>query len=134
MADSAEAAGMIRNMLIVGSGGFLGSIARYYVSKLNLLVDILSVPAGTLLVNVAGSFLIGFLAGLSDRTNILPGEWRLFLMTGLCGGFTTFSSFTNESMVLLHNGQFLSFLVYAGLSLFLGMAAVFLGFSLTNLL
>jgi len=134
MEHSAEGTGMIRNLLLVGSGGFLGSMARYYVSRLNLLVDILSIPAGTLLVNVAGSFLIGFLAGVSDKTNILPGEWRLFLMTGLCGGFTTFSSFTNESMVLLHNGQFLSFLLYAGLSLFLGMAAVFLGFSLTNLL
>jgi CrcB protein len=134
MALSPEKAVIIRNLLLVGSGGFLGSIARYYVSRLNLLVDVLSVPAGTLLVNVAGSFLIGFLAGVSDKSDILPGEWRLFLMTGLCGGFTTFSSFTNESMVLLHNGQMLSFLLYTGLSLFLGLAAVFLGFSLTNLL
>lgn len=134
MALSPEKTVIIRNLLLVGSGGFLGSIARYYVSRLNLLVDVLSVPAGTLLVNVAGSFLIGFLAGVSDKSDILPGEWRLFLMTGLCGGFTTFSSFTNESMVLLHNGQMLSFLLYTGLSLFLGLAAVFLGFSLTNLL
>ncbi|MDX9812103.1 MAG: fluoride efflux transporter CrcB [Bacteroidales bacterium] len=134
MALSPEKAVVLRNLLLVGSGGFLGSIARYYVSRLNLLVDVLSVPAGTLLVNVAGSFLIGFLAGVSDKSDILPGEWRLFLMTGLCGGFTTFSSFTNESMVLLHNGQMLSFLLYTGLSLFLGLAAVFLGFSLTNLL
>ena len=134
MALSPEKAVVLRNLLLVGSGGFLVSIARYYVSRLNLLVDVLSVPAGTLLVNVAGSFLIGFLAGVSDKSDILPGEWRLFLMTGLCGGFTTFSSFTNESMVLLHNGQMLSFLLYTGLSLFLGLAAVFLGFSLTNLL
>ncbi len=134
MAFSPEKAVILRNLLLVGSGGFLGSIARYYVSRLNLLVDVLSVPVGTLLVNVAGSFLIGFLAGVSDKSDILPGEWRLFLMTGLCGGFTTFSSFTNESMVLLHNGQMLSFLLYTGLSLFLGLAAVFLGFSLTNLM
>lgn len=134
MALSPEKVVILRNLLLVGSGGFLGSIARYYVSRLNLLVDVLSVPAGTLLVNVAGSFLIGFLAGVSEKSDILPGEWRLFLMTGLCGGFTTFSSFTNESMVLLHNGQILSFLLYTGLSLFLGLAAVFLGFSLTNLL
>ncbi len=125
---------MIRNILLVGAGGFLGSIARYFVSRLNLTIDFLSIPVGTLLVNVAGSLIIGFLAGISDRSNLLNAEWRLFMMVGLCGGFTTFSSFTNESMVLLHNGQILSVLLYAGLSLFLGLVAVYSGYLLTNLM
>ncbi len=81
---------MIKNLLLIGTGGFLGSIARYLVSQLNLTVSFHSIPVGTLTVNVAGSFLIGFLTGIAEKSMILTPEWRLFLMVGLCGGFTTF--------------------------------------------
>lgn len=125
---------MIKNILIIGTGGFIGSVARYFLSGLNLNIDYFSIPFGTLLVNITGSFIIGLLTGISERSTILTTEWRLFLMVGLCGGFTTFSSFTNENLMLLHNGQFLSILLYTGLSIFLGFIAVFFGYALTNLL
>ncbi len=125
---------MLKNILIIGSGGFLGSIARYLVSQLNLTVTFHSVPVGTLLVNILGSFAIGFLTGIAEKSMILTPEWRLFLMVGLCGGFTTFSAFANENLMLMHNGQFLSVLLYTGLSIFLGFLAVYLGYVLTNLL
>ena len=125
---------MIRHILIIGTGGFIGSVARYFISMLNLNIDFFSIPFGTLLVNVIGSFIIGVLTGISEKSELLTLELRLFLMVGLCGGFTTFSSFTNENLMFLHNGQFLSILLYTGLSIFLGFIAVFFGYTLTNLL
>lgn len=125
---------MIRNILFIGTGGFIGSIARYFVSRLNLTVSLFSIPLGTLLVNIIGSFIIGFLAGLSDRTTLLSTEARLFLMVGICGGFTTFSSFTLENLTLIHNGQFLQVLVYSSLSFLLGMFAVFAGYAISNII
>ncbi len=125
---------MIKNLLIIGTGGFIGSVARYLVSQLNLSVSFHSVPVGTLLVNITGSFLIGFLTGIADKSMILPPQWRLFLMVGLCGGFTTFSAFANENLMLMHNGQLPALLLYTGLSIFLGFLAVYFGYVLTNLL
>ena len=125
---------MIKNLLLIGTGGFLGSIARYLISQLNLTVSFHSIPVGTLTVNVAGSFLIGFLTGIAEKSMILTPEWRLFLMVGLCGGFTTFSAFVNENLMLIHNGQGLVVLLYTGLSIFLGFLAVYLGYITTNLL
>ena len=125
---------MIRNLLLIGLGGFIGSIVRYLVSRLNVYVDFLSIPLGTLLVNILGSFLIGFLTGIADKSSILTVQWRMFLMVGLCGGFTTFSTFSSENLMLLHNGQYISVILYTGLSVFLGFTAVFFGFASTNLL
>jgi CrcB protein len=124
----------MKNFFLVGFGGFIGSIARYYVSKLNLQYDVFSVPVGTLTVNILGSFFIGILTGISAKSELLSAEWRLFLMVGLCGGFTTFSSFTNENLMLMHNGQLLTVLIYTSVSVILGFIAVYLGYTLTNLL
>lgn len=120
--------------MLIGLGGFIGSIVRYLVSRLNVYVDFLSIPLGTLLVNILGSFLIGFLTGIADKSSILTVQWRMFLMVGLCGGFTTFSTFSSENLMLLHNGQYISVILYTGLSVFLGFTAVFFGFASTNLL
>ena len=125
---------MIKQVLIIGLGGFIGSIARYFLSKLNLQFDFQSVPIGTLSVNVLGSFIIGFLTGISEKSEILSTEWRLFLMVGLCGGFTTFSSFTSENLMLMHNGLFFSIFLYTGMSILFGFLAVYLGYVTTNLL
>jgi CrcB protein len=125
---------MLRNILLVGLGGFIGSIARYLVSHLNLSVDFFSIPIGTLTVNVAGSYIIGFLTGISEKSDLLTAEYRLFLMVGICGGFTTFSSFANENLMLMHQGQVLPVLLYTGLSIFLGFLAVYFGYLTTNLL
>lgn len=125
---------MIKNILLVGFGGFIGSVGRYFLSRLNLSLDILAIPIGTLSVNIIGSYLIGFLTGMSEKSALITTEMRLFLMVGLCGGFTTFSSFTSENLVLMHNGQFLSVFLYTGLSILLGFIAVYLGYVTTNLL
>ncbi len=125
---------MIKNILLVGLGGFAGSVARYFVSKLNLTIDVWSIPIGTLTVNIVGSYIIGLLTGISEKSMIMTPELRLLLMVGLCGGFTTFSSFTNENLMLMHNGQVFSLLIYTGLSVMLGFVAVYLGFTTSNLL
>ncbi|MDD3034463.1 MAG: fluoride efflux transporter CrcB [Bacteroidales bacterium] len=125
---------MLKHILLIGTGGFIGSVARYYVSRLNLIWDFLSIPIGTLLVNIAGCFIIGFLTGISDKSNLLSTDMRLFLMVGFCGGFTTFSSFANENLMLLHSGEVLSIILYTSLSVILGFLAVYLGYVLSNIL
>ena len=125
---------MLKQLLLIGAGGFVGSVARFLVSRLNTRVEWFSIPIGTLTVNVLGSLLIGFLIGISEKSPILTVEWRMFLMVGLCGGFTTFSSFTGENLVLLKNGQILPLLLYTALSIFLGFTAVYLGYISTKLM
>ena len=125
---------MFKQLLLIGLGGFVGSVARFLVSKLNTRVDWFSIPIGTLTVNVVGSLLIGFLIGISEKSPVLTVEWRMFLMVGLCGGFTTFSSFSGENLMLLRNGQFLPLFLYTGLSILLGFTAVYLGYISTKLL
>ena len=124
---------MIKNILLVGMGGFVGSVARYFLSKLNLYFDFFAIPVGTLSVNIIGSFVIGLLTGIAEKSTILTTDLRLLLMVGICGGFTTFSTFTNENLMLMHNGQFLSIFLYTGLSIFLGFLAVYLGYGTSNL-
>ncbi|RZT96261.1 camphor resistance protein CrcB [Ancylomarina subtilis] len=125
---------MIKNILLIGIGGFVGSVARYFLSRLNLNIAFFAIPIGTLSVNVLGSFIIGLLMGISDKSTILTADLRLLLMVGLCGGFTTFSSFTSENLMLMHNGQFLSVFLYTALSILFGFLAVYLGFITSNLL
>lgn len=125
---------MIKNIIFVGLGGFVGSIARYLISRLNNHLDWMSIPIGTLLVNIAGSFLIGFLVGISEKSPLLTVELRMLLMVGLCGGFTTFSSFSNENLMLMRNGQYLSVFLYTGMSILLGFAAVYFGYLSTKLM
>ena len=125
---------MLKQLLLIGTGGFIGSVARFLVSRLNTRIEWLSIPIGTLTVNVLGSLLIGFLIGISEKSPVLTVEWRMFLMVGLCGGFTTFSSFTGENLVLMKNGQILPLLLYTALSIFLGFTAVYLGYISTKLM
>lgn len=125
---------MWKHLLLIGAGGFIGSVARYLISRLNTRIEWFAIPIGTLTVNVVGSLLIGFLIGISEKSPILTVEWRMFLMVGLCGGFTTFSSFTGENLMLLRNGQILPLLFYTGLSIFLGFTAVYLGYISTKLM
>lgn len=125
---------MLKTVLLIGAGGFIGSVARYFVSRLNLYFDFLAVPAGTLIVNVLGSFLLGFLMAIAAKSVLLDTNWRMFLMVGVCGGFTTFSTFSGENLVLMQNGQFLSVLLYTALTILLGFIAVYLGYITSNLL
>jgi len=125
---------MFKQLLLIGTGGFIGSVARYLVSRLSARVEWFSIPIGTLVVNVVGSLLIGFLIGISEKSPIISVEWRMFLMVGLCGGFTTFSSFTGENLMLIRNGQVLPLLLYTALSILLGFTAVYLGYISTKLM
>jgi len=125
---------MFKQLLLIGAGGFIGSVARYLISRLNTHVEWFSIPVGTLAVNVLGSLLIGFLIGISEKSPLLTVELRMFLMVGLCGGFTTFSSFSGENLMLMRNGQFLTLFLYTGLSILLGFTAVYIGFISSRLL
>lgn len=84
-------------------------------------------PLGTFIVNTTGCLLIGLFYALSEKGNLLTPEWRLALTTGLCGGFTTFSTFAYENMNLLRTGDYLYFGLYILASVALGIAAVYLG-------
>lgn len=80
-------------------------------------------PAGTFIVNITGCFLIGLFYALAAKGNMLSTEFRLFLITGLCGGYTTFSSFSYENIELLKQAHYLQFALYTGLSVVLGLLA-----------
>jgi len=118
---------MIKLILIAGAGGFLGTISRFLASRYlqNLLLS--SFPFGTFIVNVTGCLLIGIFFGISEKGNFLSPEWRMFLTVGFCGGFTTFSTFAQENLSLLRDGDFFYFAMYTGLSVFLGLMATYLG-------
>lgn len=118
---------MFRMILIAGAGGFLGTVARFLASRYFQNLFLSSFPYGTFIVNMAGCLLIGIFYGLAEKGEILTPEWRLFLTVGFCGGFTTFSAYAGESLALLRDGSFLYVALYAGLSVFLGILAVFLG-------
>ncbi|MEO6230370.1 MAG: fluoride efflux transporter CrcB [Ferruginibacter sp.] len=118
---------MIRSFLLIGLGGALGTMLRFGTS---LLIGFKSYPLATLLVNVAGSFIIGLVMAYSLKSDSFALNWRLFLATGLCGGFTTFSAFSLENLLLLQNGKLGLFVLYAVGSLVLGIAAVWAGFKI----
>lgn len=124
---------MGRIFLLVGCGGFLGSIARYLTAIWLTKHFPSAFPYGTFAANILGCLLIGVVFGLGQRFEWLSPELRLFLATGFCGGFTTFSSFTLENTVLLQNSNYLTFAIYAITSFTVGLLAVFGGITLTKL-
>lgn len=124
---------MVKILLIIGTGSFIGGVLRYLISKLIQNSMISSFPFGTFVVNILGCFLIGVIYGLSERGNYISTEWRMFLTVGFCGGFTTFSTFANENVSMLRDGNFMSFAVYTSLSVFLGLSATYFGNLITKL-
>jgi len=118
---------MIKNILLVGIGGGIGSIFRYLCQKWVYQLYPYSFPWGTFLVNIAGCFLIGVFFAASEKTTFISGDWRLFLTTGLCGGYTTFSAFAFENMSLVRTGNISYTLLYSIGSVVLGILAVFAG-------
>lgn len=117
---------MIRNMLFVALGGAIGSVARYLVSKMVNESFSSSFPLATMLVNVAGCVLIGVFLSLSERFSLGESS-RLLLTVGLCGGFTTFSTFMNENLLLFRAGSICQLALYAGGSVALGLLGVVAG-------
>jgi CrcB protein len=122
----------MRILLLIGAGGFIGSICRYLVQQYiqNKLVS--TFPYGTLGVNVTGCFLIGLILAFTLK-GFVSNDWRLFLVTGICGGYTTFSAFSMESIALFTSGEMLSGFTYIAASVLLGLLATFAGVSFTKL-
>ena len=118
---------MIKQILLVGLGGGIGSIFRYLTSLLvNRHVES-HFPWATFAVNLLGCFLIGLLAGLAARGTWLDENLRLLFITGFCGGYTTFSAFSMENMVLIGGGHYVALIVYILSSVLVGLLAVWLG-------
>lgn len=118
-------------LIIIGAGGFIGSVIRFLLSGfIQKISNLVSFPIGTLVVNLIGCFVFGFLLQLAELHNIFTGEGRMFTFVGVLGGFTNFSTFSNESFNLLQAGDN----TYAMLSLFahffFGLGAIWLGRSI----
>lgn len=123
---------MLKPFIIIFLGGGLGSVCRYAVQVLTQeRIVAYNFPWATFTVNIIGSFLIGLFYAISAKLNI-SDETRLFLTAGLCGGFTTFSTFSNDNLLLIRQGEWLLCFVYITLSLILGVAACFCGASLVK--
>jgi len=118
---------MLKTLLVAGTGGFIGTILRFLVSRYFQENTFSLFPWGTFTVNIVGSLLIGIFYGMSERGNLLNPEIRIFLTVGICGGFTTFSSLTNDAFMLLQEKDWLRLSLYTSLSFFLGLVAVYLG-------
>lgn len=111
---------------VVGAGGFIGAVCRYLIGLIPVNEN-LAFPVKTFAINILGSFVIGLIAGLALKNNALNPRVVLFLKVGICGGFTTFSSFALETGDLIKGGNTLTALLYVILSVAAGVAAVFGG-------
>ena len=117
----------IRNIIAVGAGSFIGGIARYLVSLAMKGIS-KGFPWATVLVNLLGCLTIGLLWGFLSRNASESTSWGLFLTVGLCGGFTTFSTFSKEALTMLQTGQIWGFASYIAISILAGIALVALGY------
>lgn len=125
--------GMIKSILLVGAGGFLGSVTRFLFTHYIYRWLAPTFPLGTLTVNLLGSFLIGLLFGFFAK-GVLHGEgWQLFLIIGILGGFTTFSAYSLELLLMLREGQLIPAVLYATGSLILGLLSCIAGFFIARM-
>ena len=123
----------MKNILLVGLGGGIGSIARYLCQKGVALLYPHPFPWGTFAVNLTGCFLIGIFWGINFRAFAANETWKLFLMTGVCGGYTTFSAFSLEGIGLLKEQRTGLFFLYVGGSVALGLLATYAGMKISRL-
>ena len=118
---------MIKQILFVGIGSAIGGVLRYLVSKGFAQLALTNFPIATLTINFVGSFFIGLFYAINAKQTWINPNWLLFLTTGICGGFTTFSTFSYENLQLLKSGQPLQAFIYILGSIILGLIGVFLG-------
>ena len=116
---------MLKDILLVGMGSFLGGVLRFLVSKGLAAVAVVAFPWGTFTVNIVGCLLIGFLSALPSSGTVISPATRLLLTTGFCGGFTTFSTFSLETAGLLQNGHTGTAAAYVICSVLACVGAVF---------
>ena len=121
----------MQQFFIVGIGSFLGGGLRYLISvffnqKINP-----DFPYATLSVNLLGCLLIGVFYGLFEKS-LISNDWKLFLTTGLCGGFTTFSAFSNEALQLFKQGNITAMLIYILISIIIGIALTYIGYMMAK--
>ena len=115
---------MLKSILLVGVGSFIGGAMRYWLSTLIKTSFHTTFPWQTIIVNLLGCFIIGMFIGIFNRIGSSSNSMSLLLTTGLCGGFTTFSAFAKEGMDMLQNSDFTSFFCYMGISVIGGLLLV----------
>ena len=123
---------MIKSLLIVGTGSFIGGAMRYLLSTLMKSVCGQGFPWGTLMVNLLGCFLFGVVFAVFGKSNATDNAWYLLLTTGVCGGFTTFSAFAHESVQMLQQGNTWGFVGYVATSVVAGLALIALGYGVAR--
>lgn len=121
---------MLKHFLLVGLGGMIGSMLRYFFA---LIIKPSSFPYATLAVNILGCLVIGIVIGSAAKNGSLNEHWKLFLATGICGGFTTFSAFSLECVALIEQQRYIAMLMYVAISIVVGLAATFAGIQLAKL-
>ena len=123
---------MIKSLLIVGTGSFIGGAMRYLLSTLMKSVCGQGFPWGTLMVNLLGCFLFGVVFAVFGKSSATDNMLYLLLTTGVCGGFTTFSTFANESVQMLQQGNTWGFVGYVATSVVAGLALIALGYGVAR--
>ncbi|MEN8248601.1 MAG: fluoride efflux transporter CrcB [Bacteroidota bacterium] len=122
----------MKEILIVGIGGFAGSVSRYLLQNIIVGRFITIFPLGTFAINLIGSFAIGLIFGIAERYEWMNQEWRLFLAIGFCGSFTTFSTFAFDNLQLIKDGNYQQLVWYTVLSFILGVALAAVGYILVK--
>ena len=123
---------ILKNTLFIGCGSFIGGAARYLISVAMKTIS-KGFPWGTLVVNLVGCLVIGLLWGFFSKNSGESSSWALFMTVGICGGFTTFSTFSKEALMMLQAGNFFSLLAYVTISVIAGIALVAAGYYLIRL-
>lgn len=123
---------MLKNLMIVALGGGVGSALRYLIQEtLHKQVDNFE-PYGTFVVNILGCLLLGILAGFAEQEKLINANMNLLLMSGFCGGFTTFSTFAHQGHGLFTSNKPFQALLYVGLSVIIGLLAAYFGYRMAK--